>query len=391
VRIAFAYRNLNRSGSLERDSIQLVERLVRRGLEMHCYCDPALSEEIPGVIQHPVVPATRSRSRIGYPLLRLSFAARATRALRRDRSAYDLVHVLGVSAWEHDVVHVPAVMTAEQRRWPEEAGADYRGARLRAFLSPAVRPEVAAVRALESLQFRRGRYHRVTCVTAKVREDLVRVHGVAPEVIDVIPPAIEVARFGEASDGKLRTSLGLPAGSEIVLFVGHAFERKGLGDAIAALAATRQAAHLVVVGNGPREEFEREAAAVGVADRIHFRGGTTEPEAYYASADLVVLPTRHDPWGIPIVEAMAAGVPVITTAAAGSAAAAHAAGAAVLVPPRSPRSLADAISSLLADPDRRREMGERGRKEAARFDVDPLTDATIETYERALAAKRKGR
>jgi UDP-glucose:(heptosyl)LPS alpha-1,3-glucosyltransferase len=388
VRVAFVYRNLNHSGSLERDSVFLLEGLAARGIELHCYCDPGTSVDVDGVVRHDVSPLTRSRSRLGFPLLRASFAARATRALRAERSRYDLVHVFGVSAWEHDVVHVPAVMAAEQARWPQKAGHGYRAAGVRAKLAPLLRPEVGAVRAIERLQFRPGRYLRATVVTEEVRDDLIRVHGVPPERIDVVPPAIDVARFARAKDGRLRSELAIEPDRNVILFIGHAFERKGLADAVAALAQSGTGAHLVVVGGGDPEEYRRAAEALGVGGRVHFAGAADSPEDYYAAADLLVLPTRSDPWGIPVIEAMAAGVPVVTTAAAGSASVATDAGAGVVVPPRSPERLAGAIGELLGDPARRREMGERGRAEAGRFDVASIVDATLTVYQHALAEKR---
>ena len=387
MRVAFVYRNLNRSGSLERDSVFLLEGLAGRGVEVHCYCDPGTSVDVDGLVRHDVVPLTRSRSRLGFPLLRASFAERATRAIRRERNRYDLVHALGVSAWEHDVVHVPAVMAAEQARWPERAGRGYRAAALRGKLAPLLRPEVAAVRAIERLQFRPGRYLRATVVTEQVREDLMSVHGVPAERIEVVPPAVDVARFAGAKDGTLRRDLQIGTKGSVLLFVGHAFERKGLADAVAALARSGPDAHLVVVGGGESEAYRCEADALGVGTRVHFTGAVNSPEHYYAAADLLVLPTRSDPWGIPVIEAMAAGVPVVTTPAAGSATVAERAGAALLVPPRSPERLAQAIGDLLADPGRRRKMGERGKTEAERFDVSSVVDATLGVYERALAEK----
>jgi glycosyltransferase involved in cell wall biosynthesis len=388
MRVAFVYRNLNRSGSLERDSVFLLEGLARRGVELHCYCDPGTSIDVEGVVRHDIVPRTRSRSRLGFPLLRWSFAAKATKALRADRDRYDLVHVLGVSAWEHDVVHVPAVMAAEQARWPQLAGEGYRGARFRAALAPLLRPEVGVVRTIERLQFRPGRYLRLTAVTEQVRDDLIEVHGVPAERIEVVPPAVDVARFSGAQDGSLRRSLAIDPNSEVVLFVGHAFERKGLADAIAALAEFHIEAHLVVVGGGEAAPYLREAEALGIGGRVHFTGAVDSPEDYYAAADLLVLPTRSDPWGIPVIEAMAAGIPVVTTAAAGSASIAARAGAALLVPPRSPGRLAQAIGELLGDPARRREMGMRGKAEAGRFDVASIVDTTLTVYERALSERR---
>jgi glycosyltransferase involved in cell wall biosynthesis len=224
-------------------------------------------------------------------------------------------------------------------------------------------------------------------VTEQVRDDLIRVHGVPGERIDVVPPAVDVARFAEAKDGQLRRELAIEPDCNVLLFVGHSFERKGLADALAALARSPTDAHLVVVGDGDADVYRREAEALGVGRRVHFTGPVDIPEDYYAAADLLVLPTRSDPWGIPVIEAMAAGVPVVTTAAAGSASTAVRAGAAVIVPARSPERLADAIGELLRDPDRRREMGQRGKAEAMRFDVSSVLDATLRVYERALADK----
>jgi UDP-glucose:(heptosyl)LPS alpha-1,3-glucosyltransferase len=249
-------------------------------------------------------------------------------------------------------------------------------------------PEIAVVRAIERLQFRPGRYLRVTAVTDQVREDLIRVHGVPAERIDVIPPSIDLARFAAATDGRLRGELAVAPDAQIVLFVGHAFQRKGLDDAIAALAVCSERAHLVVVGGGDPARFRRKANDLGVSGRIHFVGAVDKPEEYYAAADLLVLPTRSDPWGIPVVEAMAAGIPVITTPAAGASAVAVASGSGLVVPARAPRELGIAMQTLLADGTRRREMGERGRVGAARFDVESTVDATLATYELALAERR---
>ena len=286
------------------------------------------------------------------------------------------------------MIHVPAVMAAEQARWPERAGRGYRSASARAKLAPLLRPEVAAVRTIERLQFRPGRYLHTTAVTQQVRDDLMRVHGVSADRIEVIPPAVDVARFAGAKDGRLRQELAIEPERGVLLFIGHSFERKGLADAVTALARSGTDAHLVVVGEGDSGTYRRKANALGVGRRVHFTGPVDSPEDYYAAADLLVLPTRSDPWGIPVIEAMAAGVPVVTTAAAGSASVAERAGAAVLVPARSPERLAAAIGELLADPDRRREMGERGQAEAGRFDISSVVDATLDVYERSLAEKR---
>jgi Glycosyl transferases group 1 len=175
----------------------------------------------------------------------------------------------------------------------------------------------------------------------------------------------------------------------VILFIGHAFERKGFADAVAALAQSGSGAHLVVVGGGDPEEYRREAEALGVGGRVHFAGAVDSPEDYYAAADLLVLPTRSDPWGIPVIEAMAAGVPVVTTEA-GRRVRLRGCG-------RGRRSRRPAPLAGTPRPRDRRAPGRPGpeaRDGRARegrggtFDIASVVDATLAVYEHALAEKR---
>src|SRR4029077_4893375 len=105
----------------------------------------------------------------------------------------------------------------------------------------------------------------------------------------------------------------------------------------------------------------------GLTRRVHFVGSVDDPERYYAEADLLVLPTRSDPWGIPLVEAMAAGMPVVTTRFAGAETVLADAGAGGVLPDGPAAGLRDAILGLIQDPVRRRQLGERGPAAAERF------------------------
>ena len=184
MRVALVFRNFNMGGSLERDAMLHARALVDAGFDVHAYRNPATSvPELTGVTFHDVRPATVSRSRLGYPLECASFAIAATRAIRRDRARYDIVDVHGTATWEQDVVTVHAVTKAEQRRWPFEAGKEYRAARLRAYLGHFTRPQLGVARSIERLQFRRGRFARVVAVAESVRDDVVQVHGVDPALV----------------------------------------------------------------------------------------------------------------------------------------------------------------------------------------------------------------
>jgi UDP-glucose:(heptosyl)LPS alpha-1,3-glucosyltransferase len=390
TRVALVYRNFSFGGSLERDVVTLARGLVERGIEVHCYCNPETrNADAEGVVFHDVHSTVRSRSRLGQPLETVSFAASATRALRRDRQLFDVIDVTGVSAWNADVVTVHGVTKALQRRWPEDSGRGYRAARTRAALGPLLRPQIAAARAIERLQFAAQGPRRAIAVTEAVAQDIVDVHGFPRELIDVIHPPVEISTFQRALDGaELRADLGIRPGEILLLFVGHDFARKGLGAAIAALPRLPGHVRLAVVGEGNRSDFEARAAEAGVKERVLFAGRTQHPELYFAAADIFVLPTRQDPWGITLIEAMAAGVPVVTTAAAGSSAAVRAAGAGLVLDDDSPSALAAAVASLVDDPVLRQELGLRGPAAAEPFGAAHHVELVLQTYERALAVDR---
>lgn len=106
----------------------------------------------------------------------------------------------------------------------------------------------------------------------------------------------------------------------MALFVGSGFKRKGLATVIRALPVVKtmeqdiSRLRLLVVGKDAPGPYIRLASRLGVGDRVTFAGGTTRPEDFYGAADIFVLPTMYDPFSNATLEAMACGLPVITTA-----------------------------------------------------------------------------
>jgi glycosyltransferase involved in cell wall biosynthesis len=229
----------------------------------------------------------------------------------------------------------------------------------------------------------------VLAVTDEVRADLESVHGVPPDRIDVIPYPIDLGRFGGRNGRGVRSSLGVANGDPLALFIGHDFQRKGLEEAIGSLVELADL-HLVVVGEGDKARYGRLAESLGVGRRVHFAGSTTEPEQFFREADVFLLPTREDVWGISLVEAMAAGVPIVTTASAGAAGLVRAAGAGVVLEDGSPAVLGPTVGSLLADARARSEMGRRGRRAAAAYGEEAFARALLKAYEAVLAERRGG-
>jgi UDP-glucose:(heptosyl)LPS alpha-1,3-glucosyltransferase len=103
------------------------------------------------------------------------------------------------------------------------------------------------------------------------------------------------------------------------LFVGSGFERKGLPQLLAAMANVAQA-HLIVVGEDKRRAaMQVLCGRLGISERVHFVGGTSDVRPWYGAADCFVLPTLYDPFPNAVLEAMASGLPVITTNQCGAA------------------------------------------------------------------------
>jgi UDP-glucose:(heptosyl)LPS alpha-1,3-glucosyltransferase len=390
VRVALAHPWIDLDTSVERNAYFLARGLTELGVDVHWYSDPARRAFEPrGVTLHDVQTVSPPvAARLRYPIDRGSFALAATRMLRRERARYDVVDVRQTAAWEHDVVTVHGVTVAMQERWAGEDGRAYRAARLRARLAPVLRPQVGVERLIQRRQFRPGRYTRVIAEAPLVRDDAVARLGVPADLVDVVHPPLDLERFAASGPNGLRSALGVSGDGLLALFVGHAFQRKGLAAAIGAVAAV-PSAHLVVVGRGDAETFRGVAARHGALDRVHFVGATAAPERWYGEADVLVFPTQSDNWGAPIIEAMAAGVPVVTTVAAGAAAAVRAADAGIVLADGSPAGVQDAVATLARDEGRRRELGARGRRAAEAFGVRAHAAAVLAVYERVCAERRR--
>lgn len=189
-----------------------------------------------------------------------------------------------------------------------------------------------------------------------------------------------------------------PAGASTprtLVTVGHLVARKRHADAIEALALLAPAhpwLRYEIVGDGPeRPHLEALAQARGLEDRVVFAGQLPpqQARAHAAAADLFVLPSVDEAFGVAYVEAMAAGVPAIGCAGEDGPAEIAAAGPGLVqVPPRDPRALANAIERLLDD-DARAELGRQARTTVERaFTWEQCGRATVAAYARALAAAR---
>ena len=203
-------------------------------------------------------------------------------------------------------------------------------------------------------------------------------------VRNVRPPAPAVAEHGEPRDGP-----------PTILSVSRLMATKGVHDLVRALPAVRRRipARLVLAGDGPEAGSLRALADdLGVGDSLELTGYLSGADLWclYSSAAVFALPTYHDE-GFPtvILEAMAAGLPIVTTPARGSADHLEAGSNAVFVPAKDPEALAVALAGLLEDEELRRAMGRANRIKVADWDPDPVAREYLAALEE-IVAKREG-
>ncbi len=208
----------------------------------------------------------------------------------------------------------------------------------------------------------------------------------------VVPLGIEVDAWSRP-DPELVARFRRRWPGPLVLFVGRHRAYKGLEDLVA-VAERTPGARFLLAGDGPRRRAVEQAARRGdAAGRIHFAGDLSRAElaACYVAADLLVLPSRlrSEAFGLVLVEAMAAGLPVISTELGTGTSWVNLDGeSGLVVPPADPAALAAAISRLLADPERRRRMGQAARaRVVAEFSAELMVERVLEVYRQVLAEK----
>ena len=240
-----------------------------------------------------------------------------------------------------------------------------------------------------------SRASAVTYVSHWCQDLLEPAFGAGP-VHQLLPPAVDPEVFHPGVDGReVRRRYGLD-GVPLVVCVSRLVERKGQDTVIDALAAVRRRvpdAHVLVVGDGPhRSALEAQAARLGHADRVVFAGSVPDGElaAHYAAGDVFAMPCRErkgglevEAFGIVFIQAEAVGVPVVAGNIGGVPDALVDGRTGLLVDPTDAAAVAEALASLLEDPDRAAAMGAAGADWVAEGFTWPARTAQL----RALLAQ----
>jgi glycosyltransferase involved in cell wall biosynthesis len=206
-------------------------------------------------------------------------------------------------------------------------------------------------------------------------------------------PPVEVLYHGidlrsvtaRATPDGVRRELGISEGAPTVGMVANFRELKGHRYLLQAAAQVRRKvpeARFVLVGRGPLEERVRdEASRLGLDGTVVFAGFRDDVPRILAALDIFTLPSVHEGLSIALLEAMALGLPSVVTDVGGNPEVIHTGKEGLIVPPRDAGALADALASLIADPDARRRLGEAAALRAERFDIRTAVRRMEAVYE----------
>ncbi|MFZ6027462.1 MAG: glycosyltransferase family 4 protein [Chloroflexota bacterium] len=218
------------------------------------------------------------------------------------------------------------------------------------------------------------------------RCDLQRLAGIAPERVTVVPLGVDRRyRHPQAAAAMRRVCQQYRLPEQFVLYIGTLEPRKGLDTLVEAFVrlAGRLPHDLVIVGKEgwATAPLFQQVETLGLAARIHFTGYVADEDlpALYASASVFAFPSRYEGFGLPPLEAMACGTPVVCSNASSLPEVVGDAG--LLVPPDAPTALANALEQVLVSPELHAALKERGHQQAGRFTWEETARRTLAVYE----------
>lgn len=234
---------------------------------------------------------------------------------------------------------------------------------------------------------------RFFCVSRANLEEGIRLGFWRRDEVDLVRSGIPLADYRDRTDdpAEVRASLGIPTEAPVVGSVGNFKPQKAPLDllrAFAAASARVPSARLVVAGDGPlRARAEEEASRLGIADRVHLLGWRRDVPRLLRAFDVFLLTSLWE--GLPrsILQARAAGVPVVATAVDGSVEAVEEGVTGYLVAPRDAEAAGSRVATLLLDPGLRRRMGEAATEGLEEFDISEMVRRQEEIYARLLSGR----
>lgn len=233
------------------------------------------------------------------------------------------------------------------------------------------------------LVFKRKAYRKcdaIIAISQAVQDYIAELDSKTQPKVRLIYNGIDLSRF---SGQKTATARHQPP---IISIIGRLEEQKGHAEAIATFLHVKGAAYLQIIGQGSLQSaLEQQVKQLGLEKCVHFFGQRIDIEQVYADADIIFIPSRFEGFGLVAVEAMAAGKAIVASGVDGLAEILQNEKTALLVDMRKPKTVAQQIDRLLAEPTLRAQLGATAKQDAQRFDIAKTAEQYQQLYKELTA------
>lgn len=375
MRIAIIRKRYTFHGGAEGFSQAIIKQLSESGNEVHIFAISwDVSARLDNVLFHKVPAITFNSA-----LRDLSFALSAYRLLKKER--FDIIQSHDKTLYQ-DIYRAGDGCHSEwlKQRWK-------RSGLLKRFLI-FCNPYHWIILSLERLIFRGHRFKKVIAISELVKKEIMDHYGVNERDIEVVYNGVDLERFHPRNRDlyrdEIRSQYHIPDNQFVILFVGSGFERKGVRFLLKSANRVPHPVTILIVGKGSPKSF----GDLAKNQRIIFCGPRREIEKYYAASDIFVFPSFYEPFGNVHLEALASGLPVITTGLSGAAEIIREGDQGYVVPsPEDYPIIADKIQLLMIDAELRRRMGINARKLAEKFSFQEHSKKVGELYKNIVVAQ----
>ena len=374
MKIAILRKKYTFHGGAEGFSQSLITQLSGEGHEVHIYAIAWTGVPPARNVYFHKVPAVTFNS-----FLRdLTFALSSKRQVERDH--YDVIQ-------SHDKTLCQDVYRAGDGCHSEWLRQRWRRTGLFGRLSMLLNPYHWLILGLERSIFKKHRYRKIMAISEMVKKNIIENYGVPADDIVVIFNGVDLERFHpknkERYRQEVRRQYGVTDTEFVTLFVGSGFERKGVKYLLEAAELLDVPVTIMIVGKGSEEKFRHGVRK----QRVIFCGPQKQIERYYAAADAFVFPTIYEPFGNVHLEALASGLPVITTKNSGaSEVIEQGRNGFVVKAPEDIRAIAEGMQKLL-DRDLLRAMAGEARRTAEKFTFERYTGEIMGLYSGIMKEK----
>ena len=233
-------------------------------------------------------------------------------------------------------------------------------------------------------------------VSEDIRQNMINEEGVNPATIITLHNGIDLTDLLKtptpAAIAEVKKIHRIEPDEKVVGAIGRLVAFKGFSvllEAAALLKDKRRRFKVMIVGRGPENEnLERQIATLGIKEVVIMPGFVPDIAPYFALSDVFVVPSIREPFGLIVLQAMAAGCPVIGANAGGIPEIIYDGVTGILVPPKDASALADAIDKLLDDANQRQRLADAAKQDLRkRFSIEMMVEKTQQLYEKCLKVK----